>query len=130
MDYAVRDRPLFICGHPKSGTSLLKALLDNHPQLVVYPEETVFFRRYLPLAQEKEFAEKIALADQYLTHIFEWNQDAPPSHQANYPDRDYSVFSVAQVRDRMRRFLLWHPGAGVPCLTSKMQPLLPGPMGV
>jgi hypothetical protein len=43
----LRDRPVFICGHPRSGISLLRNLLDGHPQLVVYPEETSFFRRYL-----------------------------------------------------------------------------------
>ena len=40
MDVPLRDRPVFICGHPKSGTSLLRNLLDSHSELVVYPEET------------------------------------------------------------------------------------------
>lgn len=48
----LRDRPIFICGHPKSGTSLLRNLLDFHPQLVVYPEESRFFRQFLPLAKD------------------------------------------------------------------------------
>lgn len=34
--------PVFIIGYPKSGTSLLNAILDNHPQLVVLPEESNF----------------------------------------------------------------------------------------
>ncbi len=33
----------FIVGHPRSGTSLLRALLDSHPQLLVVPFETHFF---------------------------------------------------------------------------------------
>ena len=33
---------LFIGGAPKSGTSLLMSLLDNHPQLIVLPEETFY----------------------------------------------------------------------------------------
>ena len=33
---------LFIGGCPKSGTTLLLSLLDNHPQLVVLPEETFY----------------------------------------------------------------------------------------
>lgn len=33
-------RPVFIVGHPKSGTTLLTSLLDGHPQLMVFPEET------------------------------------------------------------------------------------------
>jgi len=36
--------PIFICGYPKSGTTLLLSLLDNHQQLTVFPEETTFFR--------------------------------------------------------------------------------------
>lgn len=31
---------LFLGGCPKSGTTLLQALLDNHPQLMVFPRET------------------------------------------------------------------------------------------
>ena len=37
--------PVFICGFPKSGTTLLLALLDNHPELLVFPEETHFFNK-------------------------------------------------------------------------------------
>jgi hypothetical protein len=33
--------PLLIGGHPKSGTTLLVALLDSHPALAVFPEEIV-----------------------------------------------------------------------------------------
>lgn len=31
--------PLFLGGPPKSGTTLLQALLDRHPELLVFPEE-------------------------------------------------------------------------------------------
>ena len=33
----------FIVGHPRSGTSLLRALLDSHPDLIVVPFETHLF---------------------------------------------------------------------------------------
>jgi len=39
----IKNKPVIICGIPKSGTTLLLALLDNHPQLTVFPEELVFF---------------------------------------------------------------------------------------
>ena len=39
-------RGLFIGGCPKSGTTLLMSLLDNHPQLVVLPEETSYIEDY------------------------------------------------------------------------------------
>jgi hypothetical protein len=106
MDMAdLRDSPVFIAGHPKSGTSLLRSVLDSHPELVAYPEETNFFRRYLPKATGADLPHKLALSDQYLTHIFEWNQVDPPTHQAGYPDRDYSYIPVAQVRQLVRQYV-------------------------
>lgn len=37
------ESPCLILGHPKSGTTLLLALLDSHPNLCVVPEELRFF---------------------------------------------------------------------------------------
>lgn len=37
------QRACFIAGQAKSGTTLLVALLDNHPELLVLPEETAYF---------------------------------------------------------------------------------------
>ena len=48
---ALAGRPLLLCGHPKSGTSLVLALLDGHPDLVVLPEETKYFSAIHPRAQ-------------------------------------------------------------------------------
>ena len=36
--------PIFILGAPKSGTSLLRSLLDNHPELAVIPFEATLFQ--------------------------------------------------------------------------------------
>ncbi len=101
----LRDSPVFIAGHPKSGTSLLRSVLDSHPALVAYPEETNFFRRYLPRAAGTNLPGKLALSDQYLTHIFEWNQQNPPAHQAGFPDRDYSHIPITQVRQAVREYI-------------------------
>jgi hypothetical protein len=67
----LRDHPIFICGHPKSGTTLLVALLDSHPQLIVYPNETFFFRGFVPEMRKRDLDEKITLAQRYLLHYFE-----------------------------------------------------------
>ncbi len=91
------NHPIFICGHPKAGTSLITALLDGHPNILVYPEETLFFRRFLPVVQGKSRDEKIDLAKELLIQMFEWNQENPPEHQQNYPDRDYSLISFDDV---------------------------------
>jgi hypothetical protein len=37
------QRAAFIAGPAKSGTTLLIALLDNHPELLVFPQETAYF---------------------------------------------------------------------------------------
>jgi len=102
MMLELRHRPVFICGHPKSGTSLLRSLFDSHPQVITYPEETRFFRSYLPAAAGKALDEKLALADRMLTHVFDWNQTAPPPDQAGFLDRDYSHISAADIRGTMR----------------------------
>lgn len=36
-------RPVFVCGLARSGTTLLRDLLDGHPELVVIPVETSFY---------------------------------------------------------------------------------------
>jgi hypothetical protein len=98
----LRDHPVYICGHPKSGTSLVRSILDSHPQLIVYPEETVFFRRYLPKAQGQPLARQLELADELLIHIFTWNLTNPPASQEGFADRDYSSISFTAIRDSMR----------------------------
>ncbi|MBN1537171.1 MAG: sulfotransferase [Anaerolineales bacterium] len=95
------DRPVFLGGHPKSGTSLLRALLDSHPQLVVYPEETVFFRRFLPQSAGLDFPAKLNLAEKTLTHIFTWERENQPANQEGYPDRDYSAIPFDEVNKAM-----------------------------
>ena len=99
------DHPVFVCGHPKAGTSLITALLDGHPGILAYPEETLFFRRFLPAIVEKSFEDQLATADRLLIHIFEWNTANPPPHQADYPDRDYSEISYEAVRSRFGSLL-------------------------
>jgi hypothetical protein len=37
------QRACFIAGQAKSGTTLVAALLDNHPELLVLPQETAYF---------------------------------------------------------------------------------------
>jgi hypothetical protein len=99
--YTLREQPVFICGHPKSGTSLIRAVLDSHPQLIVYPEETIFFRRYLPLAEGQSRTRQLELAETYLIQIFTWNRTNPPPSQEGFPDRDYSHISYDAVRQAM-----------------------------
>jgi hypothetical protein len=45
---------LFICGHRKSGTSLLNLLFDFHPELIVYPHDLSIMYGYYPLYINKK----------------------------------------------------------------------------
>jgi hypothetical protein len=95
----------FICGHPKSGTSLVLTLLDSHPQLIVYPEESHFFRQFNDRAAGLEIEGKQKLAQELILHIFTWNQENPPSSQVDFPDRDYSNVDYDQVCRAFSQFL-------------------------
>jgi hypothetical protein len=45
------ERPVFICGHHRSGTTLLQQLLDNHPELLVLPSEATYFTSFAYVAR-------------------------------------------------------------------------------
>jgi hypothetical protein len=105
LDDRIWSSGLFICGHPKSGTSLLMTMLDSHPELVVYPEESHFFRKFLPAFFSDPDANLVDLALEYLLHIFDWNQTEPPDHQSGFPDRDYSDFSRQEIRRKFEQLI-------------------------
>jgi hypothetical protein len=44
-------RPVFICGHQRSGTTLLQNLLDGHPQLLLLPSEGTYFASFAYVAR-------------------------------------------------------------------------------
>jgi hypothetical protein len=53
------QRACFIAGQAKSGTTLLAALLDSHPELLVLPQETAYFptvlRKYRDAGRRGQF---------------------------------------------------------------------------
>jgi len=44
-------RLALLCGHPRSGTTLLEQVLDSHPDIISAEETPVFFETYLALKQ-------------------------------------------------------------------------------
>ena len=52
------QRACFVAGQAKSGTTLLVALLDGHPELLVLPEETAYFAtvltKYAPMGRRAQ----------------------------------------------------------------------------
>lgn len=111
---------VFICGHPKSGTSLLMTMLDSHPELIVYPEESHFFRRFQPTceAHPEKNLEEVARGN--LLHIFEWNRDDPSGHQEGFADRDYSSIDSERVRDLFRESIRQREGGSEIALPAAM----------
>lgn len=98
----LRNKPVFVCGHPKSGTSLLLNLLDSHPQLVVFPEETMFFREVLPLLRSASRDEWFSIAEQHLIDFFNWNSEKPTTSQAGFESHDYSFVPYGQVHSALK----------------------------
>jgi hypothetical protein len=93
-------RGLFIGGCPKSGTTLLMSLLDNHPQLVVLPEETHYLeerRGYLALdnyeAKLRRLLEKSELR-LLATGAAEREKGAAGDDVRSYRDFDYQNFAA------------------------------------
>jgi Sulfotransferase family len=58
-DLPFAQRASFIAGPAKSGTTLLVALLDSHPELLVFPQETAYFptvlTKYGPRGRRAQF---------------------------------------------------------------------------
>jgi len=51
-----QENSIFICGHRKSGTTLMLNLLDNHPELSVYPADSGFFYMYYPVCEIENYS--------------------------------------------------------------------------
>jgi hypothetical protein len=94
----LQDSVTFISGHPKSGTSLIMTLLDSHPQLIVYPEETGFFRRFAWRTVDVPLEDRFRLAEELLFHIFRWDAKKPHPSQEKFLDRDYSDVPYEAVK--------------------------------
>jgi hypothetical protein len=83
------QRACFIAGQAKSGTTLLVALLDNHPELLVLPEETAYFptvlTKYAPRGRRAQFdyITKESLSNVLFGGPCKWGK------------RDYSYFPTA-----------------------------------
>jgi len=62
--------PVLICGLPRTGTSLLLALLDGHPQLAVASHESKFFLYFHAQAAKLDAAGRLDLAKRTLFSVY------------------------------------------------------------
>ncbi len=89
-DLLFEQRACFIAGQAKSGTTLLVALLDNHPELLVLPEETAYFptvlTKYAPRGRraQLDYITKESLSNVLFGGSCKWGK------------RDYSYFPTSR----------------------------------
>jgi hypothetical protein len=50
--------PTFVCGHRRSGTTLLMSLIDSHPELFIYPDDSKFFHLFYPNIDESNLKDE------------------------------------------------------------------------
>src|SRR5262249_49594937 len=62
------EQPVFICGHHRSGTTLLQQLCDGHPQLMVLPSEGTYFSSFKYVAHSNPDRRQI---DRFITNWIE-----------------------------------------------------------
>lgn len=105
------ERPILILGYPKSGTSLLNAALDSHPQLVVVPEEVDFFTALYPLiiAMKSGVIIRQHHVNKFLDRLRKSSHIRNMNRSASFKDlsgnADYSSFDYKAFENQIREFL-------------------------
>ncbi len=91
------QRACFIAGQAKSGTTLVAALLDNHPELLVLPQETAYFptvsKKYGDAGRRRQF--------DYLTK--ESFSRVLFGGEAKWREHEYKNFPQQKFRDTFER---------------------------
>jgi Sulfotransferase family len=94
MTLPFEERACFAAGQAKTGTTLLIALLDGHPQLLVLPEETAYFPTALnKYGKQGRRAQFDYLTKEALSRVL---FGGPPE----WEKMDYGHFPVADFRER------------------------------
>jgi len=82
--------PVFICGYPKSGTTLMLSLLDGHEDLVVIPQETKFFNKVL---KQVNYENKIDyLLNESNIKMLKYGLQEGPSGMKDYSQFNFEIF--------------------------------------
>src|SRR5436309_13319936 len=95
MTLPFEERACFAAGQAKTGTTLLIALLDGHPQLLVLPEETAYFPTALnKYGKDGRRAQFDYLTKEALSRVL---FGGPPE----WEKMDYGHFPSAGFRERI-----------------------------
>ncbi len=90
------DGATFIAGSPRSGTTLMTALLDGHPSLLVFPEEYLYLQPFRMPGQgsqsvlEEVFKKKVLLRLQGRKNFLD---------QLHEESRNYDAFNYSQFEE-------------------------------
>lgn len=100
----IARRPLLVCGAHRSGTTLVRDLLDGHPSLVVLPSEGTFFT-----SSERHL--RRLPAESWLAHMGnEWlRRLANPIHQQPYWLLGRSSQESSAYVEFARALMAWWP---------------------
>jgi hypothetical protein len=97
-------RPVFVCGAHRSGTTLVRDLLDAHPALAVLPAEGTFFTNL------ERHLERLPLGQQLAFFGGEWlRRLANPIHQQPYWLLGRSCGECSPYMTFARRLMAWWP---------------------
>jgi hypothetical protein len=102
--FDVARRPVFICGAHRSGTTLVRDMLDNHPALAVLPAEGTFFTNLESRLQRQPRIRWLqVLGCEWLCRL------ANPIHQAPYWLLGLSAANRSPYVDFARALMAWWP---------------------
>lgn len=111
------NSPIFIVGHPKSGTSLLNSLLDSHHQLLVLPEESDFYdliwnsasllniKWRMNESTKKKFLLKSIIEYSHFKNYFKGKVENDISGNLNYEDIDSKKFKK-EIKEGIKKVSL------------------------
>lgn len=98
-------RGLFIGGCPKSGTTLLMSLLDNHPQLIVLPEETFYLEDRRKFRALNSYEARLSRLLEKTNLRFLAIGRFEPKDGGSTDARDYSSFDYKRFASFARDFI-------------------------
>jgi len=108
-------RGLFLGGAPKSGTTLLLALLDGHPKLTVLPEETHFLEECGDYSALTDFQAKLRrLLQKSSLRLLAQGRIEPLHEAAGLDARDYTSFNYPHFVRLAEHF------ANQPCMNDSL----------
>ena len=93
---------VFICGHIKSGTSLLNNLLDGHPELLVFPEELFITSKFIRAKRKGKIEAKLVW-DEFFNDV-QIRRLSGGKQSGVFGNVDYSAFDGEQFESLCREY--------------------------